>query len=306
VKKIIRKTAYLILAVILLLAGDIAICFVYPDVSALRKENPQKTSFMKFREKQWEEKDLSKKITQKWVPFSRISLYMVKAVIIAEDDKFWRHEGFDFIAMQKALEKDIKKRKFKAGGSTISQQLAKNLYLSPARNPVRKIKEAIYTWRLERHLSKKRIMELYLNVAEWGDAIYGIEAAARKYYGKPSSSLGPEESSRLAAVLPNPIRFSPVGNSKYVNNRSALIYKIMVRRGIVIEEYAEVMNSPQEEPEITSDDGIEPVSPSPEDTSGPDTLLKAVPEPSPAPEPEVPVTDNDTISKDMGSDSGPS
>ena len=292
-----KKAAYLILAVFLLLAADIAVCFVYPDVSILKKENPGKTSFMKYREKQWAVKDLNKKITQKWVSFNRISPYMVKAVIIAEDDKFWHHEGFDFIAMQKAFEKDINKRKFKVGGSTISQQLAKNLYLSPARNPVRKIKEAIYTWRLERHLSKKRIIELYLNVAEWGDALFGIEAAARKYYGKPASSLGPEEAARLATVLPNPIRLSPVGGSKYVRNRSAFIYKIMVRRGIVINEFEEVMSAPREEPELETNEETEPAG-SPVDTSGPEVPDTLKTDPAPVPEPQPPAINDDIIIKD--------
>ena len=297
----IKVTAYLVLAVILLLAADIAICFVYPDVAVLKKKNPEKTSFMKYREKQWENKGLDKKIKQKWVPFSRISPYVIKAVIIAEDDKFWRHEGFDFVAMQKAIEKDIKKKKFKVGGSTISQQLAKNLFLTPAKTPVRKIKEAIYTWRLERNISKKRIMELYLNVAEWGDALFGIEAAARKYYGKSASSLGPEEASRLATVLPNPIRFSPVGSSKYVRNRSALIYRIMVRRGIVIEEYVEVMNEPQEETGVetdTTNDESLPDEGSLANTSGPDAPDAAQPPPVPVPETEAPAVNEDSINKD--------
>lgn len=249
-KKIFKAAAYLVLAVIIILAADITVCFIYPDVSTLRKENPRKTSFMKYRERQWAAKGLDKRIVQKWVPLSRISPYAIKAVIIAEDDKFWRHEGFDFIAMKKAMKKDIRKKKFKMGGSTISQQLAKNLFLTPAKNPVRKIKEAIYTWRLERSLSKKRIMELYLNVAEWGDALFGIEAASRRYYCKSAAALGPEEAARLATVLPNPVKFSPVGKSKYVRSRSAIIYRIMVRRGIVIEEYEEVMNEPQAEPEV--------------------------------------------------------
>jgi monofunctional biosynthetic peptidoglycan transglycosylase len=110
-------------------------------------------------------------------------------VLIAEDDKFWTHEGFDYEAIQKAIEKDIKKRKFVLGGSTISQQLAKNLYLTPSKNPVRKIKEAILTWRLEKNLSKKRIIELYLNVVEWGDGLFGIEVAARHHFGKSVSDL---------------------------------------------------------------------------------------------------------------------
>jgi monofunctional biosynthetic peptidoglycan transglycosylase len=305
VRKIIKTAAYLILAAFLLLVADIAVCFVYPDVSILKKENPKKTSFMKYREKQWTEKNLDKSISQKWVSFNRISPYMVKAVIIAEDDKFWRHEGFDFIAMQKAIEKDIKKKKFKVGGSTISQQLAKNLFLTPDKNPVRKIKEAIYTWRLERNLSKKRIMELYLNVAEWGDALFGIEAAARKYYGKSALSLEPKEAARLATVLPNPIRFSPVGNSKYVRSRSAFIYRIMVRRGIVIEEYVEVMNESQVESEKEINQESEPAGYH-TDTTGPDVPDTVEKEAEPVPEKEPPVIHEDGVSKDKELNKEPS
>ncbi len=307
-KKLVKIGAYLALALILLLAADIAVCFVYPDVAVLKKKNPEKTSFMKYREKQWENKGLDKKIKQKWVPFNRISPYAVKAVIIAEDDKFWRHEGFDFVAMQKAFEKDIKKKKFKAGGSTISQQLAKNLFLTPAKNPLRKIKEAIYTWRLEKNLSKKRIMELYLNVAEWGDALFGIEAAARKYYGKSASSLGPEEAARLATVLPNPIRFNPVGNSRYVRNRSALIYRIMVRRGIVIEEYVEVMNEPQEEDQIedvTSAEAV-PWEGNLADSSGPDAPAVIEDAPASGPDVQTPAANEDEKAIDSEPDKDPS
>lgn len=242
----LKKVSLALLIVILAVTADIAICFVYPDVSTLKKHNPKRTAFMLYREKQWAREGLDKTIDQHWVPLKRVSPYLVKAVIIAEDDKFWRHEGFDFVAMQKALEKDIEHRQFKAGGSTISQQLAKNLYLSPSKNPIRKLKEAILTWRLEKALSKKRIVELYLNVAEWGDGIFGIEAAARHYYGKHASALNALEAARLATVLPNPIRFNPRGDSRYVRNRSAYIYRVMVRRGIVIPEFEEVMNAPEE------------------------------------------------------------
>ena len=124
---------------------------------------------------------------------TRISPYVIKAVLIAEDDKFWSHEGFDFEAIQKAMEKDLKARRFKVGGSTISQQLAKNLYLTPSKNVLRKVKEAILTWRIERNLTKKRIIELYLNLVEWGEGIFGIEAAARHYFGKSAAALGPKK-----------------------------------------------------------------------------------------------------------------
>ena len=215
--------------------------FLFPDISKLKKENPKKTAFMEYRENEWKRQGKKHYTRQKWVPLSQISPYLIKAVLIAEDDKFWSHEGFDYEAMQKAIEKDIKAKKFKTGGSTISQQLAKNLYLSPAKDPVRKIREAIITWGLERVLSKRRILELYLNVVEWGDnGIFGIEAASRHYYAKSASEINPQEASRLAAVLPNPRKYNPAGDSKYVSNRSNLIYSIMVRRGIFVPEYEDV------------------------------------------------------------------
>jgi len=247
-KAFFRRLSFLLL---FLFAGFLALQFVYPDVSVLKKVNPRKTAMMGYREAEWRREGKKYKVEQKWVPLRAISPYLIKAVLIGEDDKFWKHEGFDYEAMQKAIEKDIKEQKFKLGGSTISQQLAKNLFLSPSKNPVRKIREAIITWRMEKVLSKKRILELYLNVAEWGDkGIFGIEAAARHYYGEPASALGPEEAVRLASVLPNPRKFNPVGTQRYVVNRSNLIYKIMVRRGIVVPEYEEVEES--REPDVTS------------------------------------------------------
>lgn len=225
--------------VVFIISGISAyIYFSFPDIESLKKNNPKKTAFMEYREQDWKRQGRKYRINQKWVPISQISPYLIKAVLIAEDDKFWSHEGFDYEAMQKAMEKDIKSGKFKAGGSTISQQLAKNLYLSPSKNPLRKIAEAVITWRMENVLAKRRILELYLNVAEWGDeGIFGIEAAASHYYGKPASALTAEESARLASVLPNPRRYNPLGDSRYVTSRSNLIYSIMVKRGIVVPEY---------------------------------------------------------------------
>jgi len=234
-------TKKVILAIFSAFIIYVSFYFIIPDVSKLKKENPKKTSFMKYREREWQETGRQIRIRQQWVPLVRISPYLIKAVIIAEDDKFWSHEGFDFEAMQKAMEKDLKARKFRIGGSTISQQLAKNIYLTPAKNPLRKMKEAILTWRIERSLSKKRIIELYLNVVEWGEGIFGIEAAARYYYGKPASALGPEEAARLAVVLPNPRKFNPLGNSRYVAKRAGIIHNIMINRGIIIPAFEEVM-----------------------------------------------------------------
>lgn len=227
--------------VLLTFMAGIGFFMVYPDVSRLKKENPKKTSFMEYREVEWKKKGKKIGPQKKWVPLSRISPYLMKAVIIAEDDKFWSHKGFDLDAIQKALEKDLEKGKFKFGGSTISQQLVKNLYLTPSKNPLRKAKEAIITWRLEKAINKRRILELYLNVVEWGEGIFGIEVASQHYYGKPAIALSPQESARLAAVLPNPRRYRPTGPSRYVEKRANIIYDIMVKRGIVVPEYEDVI-----------------------------------------------------------------
>ena len=227
--------------VLLALIFGIGFFMIYPDLSKLKKENPKKTSFMEYREEEWKKKGKKIRIQKKWVSLSRISPYLMKAVIIAEDDKFWSHKGFDLDAIQKALEKDIEKGKFKFGGSTISQQLVKNLYLTPSKNPLRKAKEAIITWRLEKTLPKRRIFELYLNVVEWGEGIFGIEAAAQYYYSKPAGAISPQEAAHLAAVLPNPRKYRPTSASKYVEKRATIIYDIMVKRGIVVPEYEDVI-----------------------------------------------------------------
>jgi monofunctional glycosyltransferase len=235
----------------LLLGGiiDIGRYFVYPDVSDLTEVNPIPTAFMEYRKKEWEEQNQNKELTHRWVSINNISPNIIKAVLIAEDDGFWNHEGFDVKGMENAIERSLKKG-IVAGGSTISQQLSKNLYLSPSKNPVRKVKEAIITWRIERTLSKRRILEIYLNVAEWGDGIFGIEAAARHYYHKSAKNLTGREAARLASVLPNPIKYNPIGKQKYVKNRAHIIYKIMKRRGVVIPRYQEVMAVPKKEESV--------------------------------------------------------
>ena len=257
----------LLLTVAAFLLLNIGYYFLFPDIGYLKSHAPKKTSFMQYRQDQWADEGKKITISRQWVPFGRISPYVVKGVIIAEDDKFWKHDGFDFPAMQVAFEKDILAGKFKMGASTISQQLAKNLYLTPSKNPVRKIKEAILTWRLERTLSKKRIIELYLNVVEWGSGIFGVEAAAKHYFGKSAAELTPREAARLAAVLPNPIKFNAASDMRFVVKRSNLIYKLMVKRGIVVEEFNRVMDQP-------SPTAAAPLPPPP-DTSTNDPLTGA-------------------------------
>lgn len=256
-----KKIFYLLLITGLLIVLFMVFFWIWiPDVSGLKKFNPEKTSMMKYREAEWAAKGRHGKINRMWVPYSRISPYLVKAVIISEDDKFWRHEGFDYEALQLAIEKDIKAGKLKAGGSTISQQLAKNIYLTPEKSFIRKIREALITWRLEKAISKKRIIELYLNVVEWGDGIFGVEAASRHYFGKSAMDLTPLEAARLAVVLPNPRRFHASGDQQYVIRRSDIIYNIMVKRGIVLPDFEELSGDVNSETEISTPAALPPPS----------------------------------------------
>jgi monofunctional biosynthetic peptidoglycan transglycosylase len=162
-----------------------------PDVSSLRSVNPTTTAWI-------------------WVPLSRISPYLRRAVVAAEDASFFTHEGFDWEGMKDAAIYDLEKGELKRGGSTITQQLAKNLYLSSERSLLRKAQEALITRSLEHELSKERILELYLNVAEWGTGVYGAEAASRHHFNKPARDLTEDEAAWLAAVLPSPRRYDPL------------------------------------------------------------------------------------------------
>ncbi|RXK82304.1 monofunctional biosynthetic peptidoglycan transglycosylase [Chlorobaculum sp. 24CR] len=238
-----RLLRNLFLLILLVLAVDVGRYFFIPDVSRLAHTNPGKTAFMEYRQAEWRSEGRDKTIEQRWVPLKKVSSSLIKAVLISEDNNFWHHEGFDFKAIEGALEKNIEAGEFKFGASTISQQLAKNLYLSPSKNPLRKIKEAILTWRIEQTLSKRRILELYVNVAEWGDGIFGIDAAARHYYGVRASQLTASQSARLAAALPNPVLYKPTGSSRFVKARAKHIYAIMLRRGLVVPDYREVMTA---------------------------------------------------------------
>ena len=169
--------------------------------------NPSSTSFMDIRLDELQEKRPKAELRHEWVPYERISIHLKRAVIAAEDDSFIDHEGFDWEGIQRALEKNQRKGRAVAGGSTISQQLAKNLFLSPTRSYFRKAQEAVITVMIETVWSKRRILEVYLNVVEWGTGIFGCEAAARRYYGVPASRLGPDEAARLAVMLPNPRKY---------------------------------------------------------------------------------------------------
>ncbi len=169
--------------------------------------NPEQTSFMQLRLSALQEKQPKARLRHQWVDYARISPHLKRAVVAAEDDRFVDHDGFDWIGIQRAMEKNQKRGKAVAGGSTISQQLAKNLFLSPSRSYLRKGQEAVITLMIETLWDKRRILEVYLNVVEWGDGVFGAEAAARHYYRAPASSLGPAQAARLAVMLPNPRKY---------------------------------------------------------------------------------------------------
>jgi monofunctional biosynthetic peptidoglycan transglycosylase len=185
--------------------------------------NPSSSAFMEDRLEILQAKDPDAELRHKWVPYQQISPLLKRAVIAAEDSNFTDHEGFDWEAIQRAMEKNAKKGKVVAGGSTISQQLAKNLFLSSKRTPWRKLEEALITMMLEKMMSKRRIFEIYLNVIEWGNGVFGAEAAARHYYRTGSASLSAGQAARLAAMIPNPRYYDKARNDRTLLRRANVI-----------------------------------------------------------------------------------
>jgi monofunctional glycosyltransferase len=185
--------------------------------------NPDSSAFMDAQAEILQSKDPETAIKHQWVPYSRISNNLKRAVVAAEDAKFVDHEGFDWDGIQNALDKNLRKGKIVAGGSTISQQLAKNLFLSGRKTPWRKLEEAMITVMLEKLMSKRRILEIYLNVIEWGNGVFGAEAAAQRYFGVTAAQLSPEQAARLAAMTPSPRVFERNIHSAYLAGRVATI-----------------------------------------------------------------------------------
>jgi monofunctional glycosyltransferase len=189
--------------------------------------NPQLTSFMDRQLEVLREKDPKAQLKHKWVPYNRISNHLKRAIIVAEDAQFSEHEGVDWEAMQKAYEKNLKKGKVVAGGSTITQQLAKNLFLSGERSYLRKAQEVAITYMLEYLMDKERIFEIYLNVVEWGIGVFGAEAAAQHYYGVAAAQLAPAQAARLAVMLPRPRFYDKFRGSAYLARRTDIILRRM-------------------------------------------------------------------------------
>jgi monofunctional glycosyltransferase len=223
------RTAGRALAV-LLAAGFACAAYIYltlPDVRVLRTHNPSTTAFIELRGQQAIEKGEPPRRIQRWVSYARISPSLKRAVIVTEDGSFWQHGGVDFQQLKESMEVNLERMEFARGASTITQQLAKNLYLSPSKNPIRKGRELLIARRLEAELSKQRILELYLNLIEWGNGIYGAEAAARTYFGKAAADLGPQESALLAAGINSPRAFDPARPSAKLRRRQEMILRRM-------------------------------------------------------------------------------
>ena len=194
-----------------------------PDVRSLRTRNPDTTAFMELRDRQARARGEEPRREWRWVPYERIAQTLKRAVLVAEDSAFWEHDGVDMVALQRAVEVNLERREFALGASTITQQLAKNLYLSPSKNPLRKLRELWIARRLEIELPKRRILEVYLNSIEWGDGVYGAEAASRSYFGKSAAALGADEAALLAGAIINPRVYSPARPNARLIRRQRLI-----------------------------------------------------------------------------------
>lgn len=208
----------------------IYLCYVYltlPDVRPLATVNPSTTAFMELRKREAAEAGRPLRIRHRWVPYARISNNLRRAVLVAEDAAFFEHDGIDLRELRASLAVNWEERRFARGASTITQQLAKNLYLSPSRNPVRKLRELFITRRLEAALSKRRILEIYLNVIEWGDGIFGVEAASRVYFNKPASALTVGEAALLAGAIINPREHNPARPTSRLLRRKQIIERRM-------------------------------------------------------------------------------
>jgi monofunctional biosynthetic peptidoglycan transglycosylase len=218
-RKLLRRLV--IVVVVITLSYHALILF---RITKLRHSNPSTTNLIDQRAESAKERGREPKIIRTWVPYHNISPHLVRSVLAGEDLRFSRHAGIDWQGIGLAMKKNWQEKRFSRGGSSITQQLAKNLYLSPSRNPLRKLHEMLIAWEMERILGKRRILEIYLNVIEWGDGIYGAEAAARHYFGVSAASLNEEQAVFLSAIIPAPLTgYNPNDRSNYIRRRVNVI-----------------------------------------------------------------------------------
>jgi monofunctional biosynthetic peptidoglycan transglycosylase len=263
------------------LTGTAAIAFslvayaylTLPDVRPLVSSNPSTTAFMELRASEAQRKGKDPRRLAYWAGYRQIAPSLTRAVLVAEDSAFWNHEGLDFQQIRESIKVDWARRSLVRGASTITQQLAKNLYLSPSRNPMRKFREVVITRRLEATLTKQRILELYLNLIEWGDGIYGAEAAARTYFSTSAAALGQSQAALLAGAIVNPRLLNPGRPTKRLLSRQQIILKRMggAHPATPAEEMPTVKPAPPLPPlDDESDVSVEEVTPDPQQEPTPD------------------------------------
>ncbi len=226
-----RRAVVLLTLAVVGAAG--ALWLSLPDVEPLARANPATTAFIELRRERAEKRHVPFRLRWKWRRLDQISPYLRHAVIHAEDARFWQHDGVDWEAVLEAAEQNWEERSLGRGASTITQQVAKNLYLSPSRSPVRKLREYLIARRLERHLTKRRLLEIYLNIAEWGDGVFGAEAAAERWYGCSAAALSPVQAARLAVALPSPRRFSTAHRSATLERKAERLLRAMRRDRLI-------------------------------------------------------------------------
>jgi monofunctional biosynthetic peptidoglycan transglycosylase len=280
----VKKLAIASLA--LVLGGVVYLWWGLPsraEVSALAKAEPGPTGVMRQREQEARRAGRTYRVSQSAVPMGRISRHLVHAVLSSEDQKFFGHEGVDWDAIKESVEVNRVRKRFARGGSTITQQLAKNLFFTTHKSLVRKGRELLVARWLEEDLSKRRILELYLNVIEWGNGVYGCQAAAMRYYGKPCADLDPQEAAGLAAMIPNPRRINPAVNAERHGRAQRRVLWLMANAGYLGKQGLGAEPPPvqvEEEDDAEEVETAEPTPPPPSD------VAPAVPTPEPAPTPD--------------------
>lgn len=248
------------------------------DVASLATKAPERTALMRQRAREAKAQGRAYTERRHWVPYERIAPSLRQAVLVAEDDAFFSHDGLDWNELKASAQKNWRTRRFARGGSTITQQLAKNLWLGTERTPTRKFKELLLALRLERALGKKRIFELYLNSIEWGDGVFGIDAAARRWFGTSAAGLSPRQSVRLASVIINPRRYSPVAPDRRIERRTRMIASRLRRRGSLSEaDYRAVLGLPDPAPAASDSAGPPPID-SPADSTAADSPPPVAPD----------------------------
>lgn len=259
----------LIAGIVLLLVVAFAlwVWLTFPDVVALKDQWPKATAFMELRKRELRAEGKDDTLLYEPVEYARISPYLRRAALVAEDSEFYEHKALDVEALKDAIRRDWEKKKLTQGGSTITQQLAKNLYLNPSRNPLRKIQEYFIARSLEDHLSKKRILELYLNVVEMGERVYGAEAAAQFYFRVSASELTPSQAALLAGCLPNPREMNPGDPNKRLRARQRMILARMRRWGYLFEEEVLTKQNAPPPPELEQTPATDTATPAPTQTT---------------------------------------